>query len=263
MPFTLYVTFSGLCMVKKPGELRVLMPHAAGHETVVGSHVRYQPGAPAMPRFRELGIKNGEIAVDLQTTAGLSLDLSSFSLFNVSRATKKPAKHERARMQVILKKGAPCPPTVCEQSHGAIWEIEVDGVTEEVRMPTAIHWRVADVRNMVDGEEGLKLEFLGSDGYPGELVFRPVEENAERQIRIYFYNTPLDEHPSKEPPTRHKIKKGEANPHFRAYYKLYDGPDKTPDALFKNDGAPIQPKFVSRLLFLGRRLTCVVVEGDP
>ncbi|HEY0019451.1 MAG TPA: hypothetical protein VGC13_24330 [Longimicrobium sp.] len=269
MAFDLYITFSGLCMlVRRPDELLVLLPHTHDgdhkHVAVFGSHRRYQPEAAGGTPFVEHELGRGVVSLDdLDADSKLRTNLQGFEIADITGCVSPVQNPGAIFAQIVVNQGAPCPREVCEQHHGAYWNFrdpENHGSVKRQRLATALHWRIRDVREEVDGREGLMVRVTPSSGQPYDVTLRP----SGGQLRMYVFHTLPDEKPSSGPPHPRPIKNGEKAPHFEHYFELFDGkpseeclPEFAGDTEEARDGE----KFM-QFNFVGRRYSCVMATID-
>lgn len=275
MPFTLHVTFAGLCLFqRKPrNRLVVLMPKTPTHqhEAVLGFHVRYagQTGQPGC-RFEEFDLRGRMLDLsDLSTSdifePNFPEALDDAGVADISDIVDTPAKKAKAVARVEIAHGRVCPATECAAPSGAFWELcgEGGGVTvckEPQFMAISLQWIISGVTGQV--EEGMeKLELKIRDLKTGNVVTAlTLRPDSENRIRIYVFHARANELPSSPGAPRKRLKKGDRAHHFRELKDLFDRPRLEPEPRF-HAYKRADEQFVERL-FLGRLFTCMVASAE-
>lgn len=235
-PFTLDITFSGLCLLVRQTtakKLLILLPHAHSeggempeHLMVLGAHGRYRPAGPFQRKgqFREYVLTDGDLAFVNWTpvpSAELALPASVADLTTL--AEERPPLPEHARLRWPIPAGHLC--AECARDEGAVWRF----AGSKRRMATRLAWRIPGVTATVGGQPGLRIRFTTVDGGEQEFVIRPAKEadpdNPGTEIyraALYLYHTPADELPSHAGhPSEQAEEDGDENHHFGAYYGLF------------------------------------------
>lgn len=276
MPFTLHVTFAGLCLFRRnPTDRLVVLipdtPPSHRHEAVLGFHVRYeeQTGQPGR-RFHEINLRDRVLDLSSLST-GDTFDISfpqalaDAGVVDISHVVERPAKNDRAVARVEIAHGTVCPANVCATPSGALWHLCRDegGTTlcdeEPTFMATSVQWIISNVTEQVRGSEGLELKT--KERRTGNVIthatLRPDDED---RIRIYVFHSPANELPSSPGAPRKRLKHGDRADHFREFKRLFDRPAREPVPRFHAYRRADQQ--LVDLRFLGRLFTCMVASAD-
>lgn len=305
MAFDLFITFAGLCLFRRPKKeeekwIEVLLPPTGEHEhcckdasnpaskpTVpghfakLGYHVRYDPGATGTPgnRFREFDFEGKHLDLgSLGNPETLNREFRQLDVVDITDVVTKPLNPGCAIGRVTIRAGSLCPGAVCEHSRGARWEFPDKKPAQH--MSTLVTWRIRNVKETVQGGEGLELVVTDLKSRTPErcAILRPVDG----QIRIYLFHTPYDELPSQGVPPFQTWTQEEPDPtkaeHFRAYYDLFPGhkPAQGDVPVFVDEGndeddfEPVLALFAgtpdAKLMKLhrgfGRRYNCILTVVD-
>jgi hypothetical protein len=265
MPFNLYITLGGLCVLTDTGsDLLVLLPdtrgHGEPHVPVLGWDRRFQPDAPkptCEKGLMEHMVNPGEITLHGLPSGPIKKpEFAKFDIVNLQTATRQPPNPANALIWMRISDGELA--TEVEKSDPARWFWPP--AKDNLLMATFATWKVTGLTNKVGNEEGIQVSVNGVT-----ITLRPQpDDDGERLIGMYLFHVLRDERPCLRKPTNIQMKPGQKAPHFSAFYDLFDAPADNHSPEYCNDGSSRicdEAKGVlggRAFISIGLRYTCIM-----